>query len=324
MKKNTILFVLAAFVLSMSSCLVSKKKFDEQVALADKLKTERDDCNEKLTTANATIDDLTKQIANLGAEINKLKDSNASLDEKLKKVNQLKSESDALCQRVKEQLDQITNSSAAEKDKLLKQLADRERALMDKEAQLQKLGAALNEREMKVKELQDLIASKDAAVQALKEKMLSALKGFNAGDLTVYEKDGKVYVALSDKLLFKSGSYTVEERGKEALKKIAEVLSKQKDINVAIEGHTDSIPYVNNSGPISSNWDLSVMRASSVTKLMVDNYGVNPARITPIGRSRYFPVDNNATPEGRSKNRRIDVILEPDMKAIFDILKSTN
>lgn len=324
MKKNTILFVLAAFVVSMSSCLVSKKKFDEQVALADKLKTERDDCNEKLTTANATIDDLNKQIANLGAEINKLKDSNASLDEKLKKLNDLKKQSDDLCERVKQQLDQITNSSAAEKDKLLKQLADRERALMEKEAELQKLGAALNEREMKVKELQDLIASKDAAVQALKEKMLAALKGFNNTDLTVYEKDGKVYVALSDKLLFKSGSYTVEERGKDALKKIAEVLSKQKDINVAIEGHTDSIPYVNNSGPISSNWDLSVMRASSVTKLMVDNYGVNPARITPIGRSRYFPVESNTTPEGRSKNRRIDVILEPDMKAIFDILKSTN
>lgn len=323
MKKN-ILFLLTAFVLSMSSCLVSKKKFDEQVALADKLKAERDDCNDKLTQANATIEDLNKQIANLGSEISKLKDSNASLDEKLKKLGQLKNESDALCQRVKEQLDQITKSSAADKDKLLKQLADREKALMEKEAELQKLGAALNEREMKVKELQDLIASKDAAVKALKEKMLAALKGFNAGDLSIYEKDGKVYVALSDKLLFKTGSYTVEERGKEALKKIAEVLNKQMDINVAIEGHTDSIPYVSSSGPINSNWDLSVMRASSVTKLMVDNYGVNPARVTPIGRSRYFPVESNTTPEGRSKNRRIDVILEPDMKAIFSILNNTN
>ena len=216
MKKN-ILFLLTAFVLSMSSCLVSKKKFDEQVALADKLKAERDDCNEKLTAANATIDDLNAQIAKLGSDINNLRDSNASLDEKLKKLNDLKKQSDDLCERVKQQLDQITKSSAADKDKLLKQLADREKALMEKEAELQKLGAALNEREMKVKELQDLIASKDAAVKALKEKMLAALKGFNSGDLTVYEKDGKVYVALSDKLLFKSGSYTVEERGKDAL-----------------------------------------------------------------------------------------------------------
>ena len=323
MKKN-ILFLLTAFVLSMSSCLVSKKKFDEQVALADKLKAERDDCNEKLTAANATIDDLNAQIAKLGSDINNLRDSNASLDEKLKKLNDLKKQSDDLCERVKQQLDQITKSSAADKDKLLKQLADRERALMEKEAELQKLGAALNEREMKVKELQDLIASKDAAVKALKEKMLAALKGFNSGDLTVYEKDGKVYVALSDKLLFKSGSYTVEERGKDALKKIAEVLSKQSDINIAIEGHTDSIPYANSNSPINSNWDLSVMRASSVTKLMVDNYGVNPARVTPIGRSRYSPVESNATPEGRSRNRRIDVILEPDMKAIFSILNNTN
>jgi chemotaxis protein MotB len=324
MKKNILVLTMAAFVLSMSSCLVSKKKFDEQVALADKLKAERDDCTEKLTAANATIDDLNAQIAKLGSEINNLKDSNASLDEKLKKLNDLKKQSDDLCERVKQQLDQITKSSAADKDKLLKQLADREKALMEKEAELQKLGAALNEREMKVKELQDLIASKDAAVKALKEKMLAALKGFNSGDLTVYEKDGKVYVALSDKLLFKSGSYTVEERGKDALKKIAEVLNKQSDINIAIEGHTDSIPYVSTTGPINSNWDLSVMRASSVTKLMVDNYGVNPARVTPIGRSRYSPVESNATPEGRSKNRRIDVILEPDMKAIFSILNNTN
>lgn len=311
-------------MLSLSSCLVSKKKFDEQVALADKMKAERDDCNGKLNEANATIDDLNKQIANLGNEIQKLKDSNASLGEKLDKLNKLKNESDAICQRVKEQLDQITSASASEKNKLLKDLADKERELMNKERELNELSKALSDREAKVRDLEGLIARKDSAVQALKKKMLDALKGFNAGDLTVYEKDGKVYVALSDKLLFKSGSYNVEERGKDALKKIAEVLNKQSDINIAIEGHTDSIPYVTSSSPINSNWDLSVMRASSVTKLMVDEYKVEPTRITPMGRSRYAPVDNNNTAEGRAKNRRIEVVLEPDMKAIFSILNATN
>lgn len=313
----------AGILLSQSSCLVLKKKYDEQVALADKMKAERDDCNDKLNQANATIDDLNKQIANLNSEIDKLKDSNASLEDKLKKTKDLKDQSDAICERVKQQLDALTNSTAAEKDKLLKDLAQKEKELMAKAEELNRISAQLNERDAKVRELESLIARKDSAVQALKEKMLSALKGFNAGDLTVYEKDGKVYVALSDKLLFKSGSYSVEERGKDALKKIAEVLNKQSDINIAIEGHTDSIPYVSSTtGPINSNWDLSVMRASSVTKIMVDEYKVDATRITPMGRSKYFPVEDNVSAEGRSKNRRIEVVLEPDMRAIFNILNS--
>ncbi len=246
-----------------------------------------------------------------------------SLEDKLKKTKDLKDQSDAICERVKQQLDALTNSTAAEKDKLLKDLAQKEKELMAKAEELNRISAQLNERDAKVRELESLIARKDSAVQALKEKMLSALKGFNAGDLTVYEKDGKVYVALSDKLLFKSGSYSVEERGKDALKKIAEVLNKQSDINIAIEGHTDSIPYVSSTtGPINSNWDLSVMRASSVTKIMVDEYKVDATRITPMGRSKYFPVEDNVSAEGRSKNRRIEVVLEPDMRAIFNILNS--
>lgn len=323
MKKCFLLMAVVGILLSQSSCLVLKKKYDEQVALADKMKAERDDCNDKLNQANATIDDLNKQIANLNSEIDKLKDSNASLEDKLKKTKDLKDQSDAICERVKQQLDALTNSTAAEKDKLLKELAQKEKELMAKAEELNRISAQLNERDAKVRELESLIARKDSAVQALKEKMLSALKGFNAGDLTVYEKDGKVYVALSDKLLFKSGSYSVEERGKDALKKIAEVLNKQSDINIAIEGHTDSIPYVSSTtGPINSNWDLSVMRASSVTKIMVDEYKVDATRITPMGRSKYFPVEDNVSAEGRSKNRRIEVVLEPDMRAIFNILNS--
>ncbi|HLP50531.1 MAG TPA: OmpA family protein [Chitinophagales bacterium] len=323
--KNLILTCCALLILSLSSCLVSKKKYDEQVALADKYKTEKEDCNEKLNAANATIDDLNKQIAALGAEIQKLKDSNASLEDKNKRINALKAESDAICQRVKEQLDQITNSSAAEKDKLLRQLAERERDLMNKAAELDKLSRELNDRDARLREMEALIARKDSAVQALKNKMLDALKGFNAGDLTVYEKDGKIYVALSDKLLFTSGSYSVEPRGKEALKKIAEVLNKQTDISILVEGHTDNKPYVSKTtGPVNSNWDLSVMRASSVTKLLVDENKLDARRVTPAGRGEYFPVESNETAEGRSKNRRIDIVLEPDMKGIMKILNGTN
>lgn len=325
MKKNLILLVAAVAVLSLSSCLVSKKKFDEQVALADKYKAEKNDCNDKLNSANATIDDLNRQIASLDEAIKQLKGGNAALDEKLKKISQLKSESDAICEKVKQQLDALANSSASEKDKLMKQLADKEKELMDKEQQLNKLAAELNARDMKVRDLESLIARKDSAVQALKKKMLDALKGFGAGDLTVYEKDGKIYVALSDKLLFTTGSYTVEPRGKDALKKIAEVLNKQADITIMVEGHTDNKPYISSTtGPVNSNWDLSVMRASSVTKLLVDDNKLDAKRVTPAGRGQYYPIESNETPEGRSKNRRIDIVLTPDLKGIMDILNGAN
>ena len=325
MKKNLILVSTALLVLSLSSCLVSKKKFDEQVALADKYKAEKNDCNDKLNTANATIEDLNKQISNLNAEIQKWKDLNASLEEKNRKLNSLKNESDAICERVKEQLDKITNSSAAEKDKLMKQLAEKEKELMAKALELDKLGKELNDRDARLREMESLIARKDSAVRALKNKMLEALKGFNSGDLTVYEKDGKIYVALSDKLLFTSGSYAVEPRGKDALKKITEVLNKQPDISIMVEGHTDNKPYISTTtGPVNSNWDLSVMRASSVTKLLVDENKLDAKRVTPAGRGEYFPIESNDTPEGRSKNRRIDIVLEPDMKGIMKILNGAN
>ena len=324
MNSKLYLIIAILITLSLSSCLVSKKKYDEQVALADKYLAEKNNCNENLNKANATIEDLNKQIVSLSNEIQKLKDSNASLEEKNKKLNSLKNESDAICERVRQQLDALTNSTAAEKDKLLKQLAEKERDLMAKAAELDKIGRELNERDAKVRELESLIARKDSAVQALKNKMLEALKGFNAGDLSVYEKDGKIYVALSDKLLFTTGSYTVEPRGKEALKKIAEVLTKQTDISIMVEGHTDNKPYVNTASPINSNWDLSVMRASSVTKIFTDENKVDAKRVTPAGRGQYFPVETNDTPEGRSKNRRIEIVLTPDMKGIFDILNSAN
>ncbi len=325
MKKILIAFIATGLIFPLSSCLVSKKKFDEQVALADKMKAERDDCNDKLKLANAAIDDLNQRIGNLERDIQRLKDSNVSLEEKNRKLSQLKSEADALCEKVRQQLDQITSSSAAEKDKLMKQLAEKEKELLAKAAELDKLAWELNERDAKVRELESLIARKDSAVQALKAKILEALKGFSAGDLTVYEKDGKIYVALSDKLLFATGSYSVEPRGKEALKKIAEVLNKQTDISIMVEGHTDNRPYISSTtGPVNSNWDLSVMRASSVTKILVDENKVSAMRVTPAGRGEFFPVESNDTPEGRSKNRRIDIVLTPDMKGIMDILNKTN
>lgn len=199
----------------------------------------------------------------------------------------------------------MLNSNMGEQDKL--------NALLN-----QKMGE-LDERERTINELQDLINAQSARVQALLGSVKEALLGFNSDELTVTEKDGKVYVAMSDKLLFESGSAKVDKRGKEALSKLAEVLNKQNDIDVFIEGHTDNKPI--NTVQFKDNWDLSVIRATSVVRILTKDYGVNPLQIQPAGRAEFIPVADNSTAEGRSKNRRTEIILAPKLDKLMQMLK---
>lgn len=177
----------------------------------------------------------------------------------------------------------------------------------------------LDEREQTINQLQEMIDEQTRKVQDLLNSVKEALLGFNSDELTVTEKNGKVYVAMSDKLLFQSGSATVDKRGKEALAKLADVLNKQNDIDVYIEGHTDSKPIHN--ARFSDNWDLSVIRATSVVRILTTDYGVNPLQIQPCGRGEYMPVADNETAEGRSKNRRTEIIMAPRLDKLIQMLQ---
>ena len=179
----------------------------------------------------------------------------------------------------------------------------------------------LNERERTINELQQMINAQNEKVRKLLSGVKDALLGFSSDELTVREKDGKVYVAMSDKLLFQSGSARLDKRGEEALGKLAEVLNKQTDIDVFIEGHTDNKPI--NTVQFKDNWDLSVIRATSVVRILIKNYNVNPLQIQPSGRGEYMPVDDNETAEGRSKNRRTEIIMAPKLDKLFQMLQST-
>ena len=179
----------------------------------------------------------------------------------------------------------------------------------------------LNERERTINELQQMINAQNEKVRKLLSSVKDALLGFSSDELTVREKDGKVYVAMSDKLLFQSGSARLDKRGEEALGKLAEVLNKQTDIDVFIEGHTDNKPI--NTVQFKDNWDLSVIRATSVVRILIKNYNVNPLQIQPSGRGAYMPVDDNETAEGRSKNRRTEIIMAPKLDKLFQMLQST-
>ncbi len=176
----------------------------------------------------------------------------------------------------------------------------------------------LDERERTINELQDMINAQNERVQSLLNSVKDALLGFSSDELTVREKDGKVYVAMSDKLLFESGSARVDKRGKEALAKLAEVLNKQSDIDVYIEGHTDSKPI--NTAQFKDNWDLSVIRATSVVRILTKDYGVNPLQIQPCGRGEFMPVADNENPDGRAKNRRTEIIMAPKLDKLYRML----
>lgn len=308
-----LVFILLSLVLMLSSCLVSKKKFDEQKALAEKHLAERNSCREDLEKANTTIASLSNQIKNLETDT-------AKLAEEIRRLKQQKNDAEKMYADIKKRYDDLLTKATDEKSRLSESLKEKERELNAKAKELEDLSSALAQKQQRIADLESLIAKKDEAVNSLKKKIADALIGFNNDELTVTQKDGKVYVSLSDKLLFKTGSYNVDVRGKQALSKLAEVLNKNTEVGIMVEGHTDNKPYKSPDGNIKNNWDLSVMRASSVTDILVNENKVDPKRVTAAGRGEYFPVEANDTPENRSKNRRIEIVLSPDLREIFKIL----
>jgi len=170
----------------------------------------------------------------------------------------------------------------------------------------------------RLKSLQDMIQSQKNVMDNLKNSIADALMKYKSDELSVYIKDGNVYVSLAEKLLFKSGSDVVDPKGKEALSTLAKVLSSTKDITVQIEGHTDNVPIKTNK--FNDNWALSTSRALSIVRILTKDNGFDSNRITASGRGQFFPVQSNETAEGRASNRRTEVILSPDMKELYNLL----
>ena len=324
MKKITYLFLFIIVSASLSSCLVSKKKFDEQAALAKKNMEEKRDCNEKLDKANAEIASLNDQIKKLSGDIDELKSKNLTLTEQTDRLKKANDDANELYEKLKTQYQELGKSSSKDKEKLTLALAEKEQTLNEKEAELKKLADALKEREKRVHDLEALMSKKDAALADLKKKISDALTNFTSDELKVTQKDGKVYVSLSDKLLFKSGSFAVDEKGKSAIVKVAEVLNKLTDITIVVEGHTDNKQYTNPKGEIKNNWDLSAMRAAAVTSIIVNEGKLDAKRVVAEGHSEFYPVESNESADGRSKNRRIELVLSPDLREIFKILDTVS
>jgi chemotaxis protein MotB len=212
---------------------------------------------------------------------------------------------------------QTAQSNLQKKEDLLRQL---EQNLDTKKSALDELTFELEKRNARLAELQKILDAQKKLVEDLKAKVSEALLGFENNGLTVTMKNGKVYVSLDEKLLFKTASWDIDANGKNALKKLAGVLEKNQDIQVTIEGHTDNVPYNPGNSQLKDNWDLSVKRATTVIRVLLEGSKIDPKRLTASGRSQFMPVDNRNTTDARQKNRRTEIVLTPDLTELYNLI----
>lgn len=318
---------LSLLILALSTACVSKKKYVElENEYADLKKENRTiaDKNADLEKAKSKLEaDLEKAKAKLESEKNVLNTDLGKVkterDKLLSEIEALKKNLDGLktsySDLEKNSGESQKNISAKNKE-LLDQLTAKEKALALEQEKL-------NKSAQRLQELEGLIASKEASMKKLKETLSKALNSFEGKGLTVEQKNGKVYVSVENKLLFKSGSWTVNAEGKSAVTEVGKVLGDNPEIAVLIEGHTDDDPFVS-SGPIADNWDLSTKRATAIVAILSENKAVKKQNLTAAGRSEFSPLATNSTPEGKAKNRRIEIILTPRLDEIAEMLKGIN
>ncbi len=290
-------FILIA--LFLTSC-VSNRVFNDLESRYAQLKDNYNRQTKSIETLNAEIKDLIKKFVALEETLEETEDS---LHQKQQKLEQLESSLDLL----KQNSETALKERIAENEALMEKIAERENELADRMA--------------RVDELEGLITRQQEAMRNLKEKLSDALLNFEDKGLTVEARDGKVYVSMENKLLFKSGSWTVGADGRLAIEELGNVLADNPDIAILIEGHTDNIPY-NGKGPLKGNWDLSTKRATAIVNQLLENPNILPQNLTAAGRGEYLPIAPNSTREGRAANRRIEVVLSPQLDEIKQIINT--
>ena len=281
MRKAALLLLLAGVV---CSC-VSNKKFNSMKAEALRLDGE-------LSAANDRIDDLERRNDTLTAANQQLVADSPRL---------FMSYSD-----LQQRYQQLLADGSAESARMLKELEENQ--------------MALNERSRRVNELEAMLRSREEAINNIRSKVTDALTGFNGKGLSISIKDGKVYVSMEDKLLFRSGSFEIDPKGAQAVRDLSDVLAQNPDINVMVEGHTDDVPYRPN-GQLRDNLDLSAKRATTVVRLLLENKAIEPSRIIAAGRGESLPVATGKTAEDRAKNRRTEIILTPKLDELMQLMQ---
>lgn len=317
-------YIISVLVLLTTFSCVSKKDYDS--LLNKYMQTQVDKVNiDKDFTAYQKQAELNK--SQLDAILEKLKNDSTELskliDDMKTEIDNLNYEKQLIEKENNEKLKNAVSINQKTNAELLQLQMDLEKqklALEQKQKDLEKLHQELGLKSNRINDLETSLKQQKEQSENLKNVIKNSLTQFSAGELEVYTKDGKVYVSMSDKLLFKSGSTVVEAKGIEALGKLAEVIKKNTDIMVNIEGHTDNVPYVSKGGCIKDNWDLSLMRASSVLHILTEKYFVSRLQLTASGKGEFSPKASNVTPEGKAQNRRTEIILTPKIDKIMQLL----
>lgn len=326
--KKVIILLLGLFVAAQFSSCVTKQKYNE-------LQSQYKKCQDDLTFANSENVDFSNAKKQLSAQVDALTQESEQLKkDTLSLSRRLRQSERDLAKATKDYDDLLKdfaelnvnnqnqmNTLLGNIDKYKDDLNVKEKLLNAQQDSLEDAKAALALKEARIQEMQNILNQKDAEVKALKDKVSAALKGFEGSGLNVHEKDGKVYVSMDDKLLFASGSWTINEKGLNAIQNLAKVLENEKEIFVLIEGHTDNVPYRGN-GQVKDNWDLSVMRATSVVRALLQYGDIEPVRLSASGRSEYLPIDSANTSEARAKNRRTEIILTPNLDQLFQLIQN--
>lgn len=330
--KNWVVILLTLALFS-SSC-VTLKKYRGLESRNESLETNMS----SLKTTNRELEiQQTENMSRIKVLIKQVVDLEDQIVDERRKYNLMEQKylkSEELYQNLLKIQNELVSGSDIETRKLLTELQKNQQELIVKEDYLRSLEDSLNQKKVNLENLQKefeaqqarlveleyVINQKDSLMTALTSKVSEALFSFNDDELTVEMRNGMLYVSMEEKLLFKSGSFEVGEKGKDAITKLSGVLEVNPDIQILIEGHTDNVPYNGASNLMIDNWDLSVKRATSIVRILMTNSNIDPTRLTAAGRSKYLPVDTNETTEGKQKNRRIEIILTPKLDELFELI----
>ena len=297
--KQFFLSGLVFFLLSFSSC-VSTKVFNDLEARYAIVKSERNGFEKSRDSLQQAWDKLDNDLSEVSSYLERSRDS---VSMALEQVKQWEEKYVLL----KENSEEKIQNSIAQNNALLKEIALRK--------------TELQSRSERVDQLEEMIQNQKQALSELKNRISNALLNFEGKGLTVEQRNGKVYVSMENKLLFKSGRWDIEPAGKQALSDLAKVLEENPDIAILIEGHADNVPF-SPKGQLESNWDLSTKRATAVVNILLENERILPQNLTAAGRSEFLPIGPNSSAEGRASNRRIEVVLSPSLDEITALLET--
>ena len=324
-------FFFYSFLVILSSSCITQKEFDAMNTKVVDLSNENDELKKTNNDLLGENMELEREIKTLQERINKLAADTLAYGNSIRRLDaqfdRLLNVQRELEGKYSSGLSQQSNTNKAlidelevSRNDLLKYEESLRKLESDLEAERLSLQLSLDDlaiKEEKIKELNELLEMKNSYMKLLRTKIEEALFSLKGEGLTLEQKQGKIYVRMDASLLFPSGSVSMNEKGKSAIVKLAQSIEDQKDLEIIVEGHTDS-DAVNPGGKYNDNWELSVLRATTVTKIMIENSKVNPQILTASGQGEFHPIDDN----DKSKNRRIEIILSPNLDVLFSILDS--